>query len=61
MTAMPEAAIAREAGLEYACIALIVNRAAGRGDVPIHADVETHTVTVRNSTIAVLKAFFGSV
>jgi hypothetical protein len=29
--------------------------------VPIHADVETHTVTVRNSTIAVLKAFFGSV
>lgn len=61
MTAMPEAAIAREAGLEYACMALIVNRAAGRGDVPIHTDVETHTVTVRNSTIAVLKAFFGSV
>ena len=43
MTAMPEAAIAREVGLDYACIAMIVNRAAGRGDVPIHDDVEAST------------------
>ena len=32
MTAMPEAALAREAGLEYAAIAVVVNHAAGRGD-----------------------------
>jgi 5'-methylthioadenosine phosphorylase len=32
MTGMPEAALAREAGLEYAAIAVVVNHAAGRGD-----------------------------
>ena len=47
MTAMPEAAIAREVGVDYACIAMIVNRAAGRGDVPIHDDVEANTLAAR--------------
>ena len=32
MTAMPEAALARELGLEYAAIAVVVNHAAGRGE-----------------------------
>jgi len=32
MTAMPEASLARELGLEYAAIAVIANHAAGRGD-----------------------------
>ena len=32
MTAMPEAALAREAGLDYAAIAVVVNHAAGKGD-----------------------------
>jgi len=32
MTAMPEAALARELGLEYATIAVVANYAAGRGD-----------------------------
>ena len=31
MTGMPEAALAREAGLNYAAIAVVVNHAAGRG------------------------------
>lgn len=31
MTGMPEAALAREAGLEYAAIAVVANHAAGRG------------------------------
>lgn len=31
MTGMPEAAIARELGLEYACLSLVVNPAAGKG------------------------------
>ena len=32
MTGMPEAALARELGLEYAAIAVIINPAAGRGE-----------------------------
>ena len=32
MTAMPEAALAREAGLEYAAIAVVANHSAGKGD-----------------------------
>ena len=32
MTAMPEAALAREAGLAYAAIAVVANHAAGKGD-----------------------------
>jgi 5'-methylthioadenosine phosphorylase len=32
MTGMPEAALARELGLSYAAIAVVVNFAAGRGD-----------------------------
>jgi 5'-methylthioadenosine phosphorylase len=31
MTGMPEASLAREAGIEYASIAMVVNHAAGRG------------------------------
>jgi 5'-methylthioadenosine phosphorylase len=32
MTGMPEAALARELGVDYATIAVVVNQAAGRGD-----------------------------
>ncbi|MGD9387642.1 MAG: S-methyl-5'-thioinosine phosphorylase [Gammaproteobacteria bacterium] len=39
MTGMPEAALARELGLEYACCAVVVNWAAGRGG-DIHAELE---------------------
>ncbi len=35
MTGMPEASLARELGLCYACLALSVNWAAGKGDGPI--------------------------
>lgn len=41
MTGMPEAALARELGLRYACIALVVNKAAGLGEGEIKlSDVE---------------------
>ena len=41
MTGMPEAALARELGLEYACCAVVANRAAGRGSgEDIHAEIE---------------------
>jgi len=35
MTGMPEAALARELDLDYACCAVVANWAAGRGDSPI--------------------------
>lgn len=60
MTAMPEASLARELGLRYAIVAMIVNRAAGRGDTPIHQDVESSTVAARGQAMAVLRAFFGT-
>lgn len=39
MTGMPEAALARELGLPYACICMVVNRAAGLGSVPLTTDM----------------------
>jgi 5'-deoxy-5'-methylthioadenosine phosphorylase len=42
MTGMPEAALARELGLPYACLAVVANRAAGRGTVGLLAEIERH-------------------
>jgi purine nucleoside phosphorylase len=61
MTAMPEAAIARETGLDYACLAMVVNRAAGRGDRSIHDDLEASMAITRNATMSTLVAFFAAV
>lgn len=61
MTAMPEAAIARELGLEYACLSLIVNHAAGRGEKSIHADIEASTMSAKSQAMNVLQAFFAAV
>jgi 5'-methylthioinosine phosphorylase len=44
MTGMPEAALAREAGLDYAALAVSVNWAAGLGSGDIHGEIE-RTVT----------------
>ncbi|MEE4639430.1 MAG: S-methyl-5'-thioinosine phosphorylase [Wenzhouxiangella sp.] len=43
MTAMPEAALAREAGLEYASLCVVANPAAGLAENPISID-EIHAV-----------------
>jgi purine nucleoside phosphorylase len=59
MTAMPEASLARELGMDYACLSLIVNYAAGRGQKPIHADIEASTMTARMQAMKILRAFFG--
>ncbi len=45
MTGMPEAGLARELDLAYACCAVVANRAAGRGGVDIHAEIEQHLRT----------------
>ncbi|MGA9852324.1 MAG: S-methyl-5'-thioinosine phosphorylase [Gammaproteobacteria bacterium] len=42
MTGMPEAALAREQQLAYACCAVITNRAAGKSREDIHAEIETY-------------------
>ena len=60
MTAMPEAVIAAELGMRYGCLALGVNKAAGRGDVPIHSDVEASTAIAREAAKSVLHHFFAS-
>lgn len=58
MTGMPEASLARELDIDYACLSLIVNRAAGRGERPIHEDVESSTLTARTQAMQVLKQVF---
>jgi len=40
MTGMPEASLAREMGLEYAALAVVVNHAAGRGDSRLEIRLE---------------------
>lgn len=40
MTGMPEAGLARELGLDYACCAVVVNWAAGLGSGDIHGEIE---------------------
>jgi purine nucleoside phosphorylase len=59
MTAMPEAAIACELGIEYASLSLVVNHAAGRSDTPIHEDVESSTLVARTAALKVLQEFLA--
>lgn len=59
MTAMPEAALARELGIEYASLALVVNPAAGRSDglismEDIHRVVDEGMVRVRAILVAAI-------
>lgn len=58
MTAMPEASLARELDMEYACLSLIVNYGAGRGEKAIHADIEESTVMARSRAMKVLQEHF---
>lgn len=60
MTAMPEVALARELGLDVACLSMIVNPAAGRGRGPIHADIAASMERARARAIAVLERFFDA-
>ncbi|MDH3747204.1 MAG: S-methyl-5'-thioinosine phosphorylase [Gammaproteobacteria bacterium] len=59
MTAMPEAVLAAELKIKYACIALVVNRAAGRGDQPIHDDVETNSAAAKALAMRVIDRVFS--
>lgn len=58
MTGMPEFSLAREADLALACLALVVNPAAGRGSGDVHADIESCMNASKANAISVLEAFF---
>lgn len=62
MTAMPEAALARELGLRYAICAVGVNHAAGRGPggADIHAQLEQHGSAGMAKALAVLELLIPS-
>lgn len=55
MTGMPEAALARELGLSYAAIGLVVNHAAGRGDSREGVHLETVRGITQTACICVKK------
>ncbi|MEL7310656.1 MAG: S-methyl-5'-thioinosine phosphorylase [Pseudomonadota bacterium] len=61
MTGMPEASIARELDLSYACIALIVNEAAGQGEGDIHAQLHAAMDQARSAANLLLASFFETI
>ena len=58
MTGMPEAALARELGLEYVCLAIVVNAAAGRSDQLISMEAISNNLEKGSKrALRVLKKF----
>ena len=53
MTGMPEAALAREIGLRYTAVAVVVNQAAGRGDSSETIHLEQINAVLRASMVKV--------
>lgn len=60
MTGAPEAALARELDLSYACLALVVNAAAGRSSVDIHQSLEQNMAAARNHAMELVRKFVNS-
>jgi len=56
MTGMPEAALAREMGLAYAAVCMVVNPAAGKGDEPISLEMMRETLRSEAAVVASLLA-----
>ncbi len=55
MTAMPEAALARELGIQYAAIAMVVNPAAGCGESIDMKMIAKHLKTSSEKAISIIK------
>jgi 5'-deoxy-5'-methylthioadenosine phosphorylase len=55
MTGMPEAALARELGIDYACLALSVNWGAGIGSGDIHAEIHRSIADGMEKVRAILR------
>ena len=61
MTGMPEAALAREAGLAYASLCMVVNRAAGKsGEAAIHAELSASVQAAGEAARRVMSEFLAS-
>lgn len=61
MTGMPEAALARELGMQYACCAVVVNWAAGRSQETIDmALIQQNVINGQEKLKLILSAFFFS-
>ena len=58
MTGMPEAALARELALDYACLSVVVNHAAGRGD-SVHAIGLDEAARVMQGSLARVRRILG--
>jgi 5'-methylthioinosine phosphorylase len=60
MTGMPEAGLARELGLAYASICMVVNPAAGLGNLPISLEM-MHDILRREASVVanLLKALLA--
>lgn len=63
MTGMPEAALARERGMDYACVAVVANWAAGCGpdpDAPISLDeIHAHLAAASSRIPAIVRALLA--
>lgn len=63
MTGMPEAALARERGIDYACLAIVANWAAGCGpdpDAPISLqEIEAHLAAATAQVPAIVRALLA--
>ena len=61
MTGMPEAALAREAGMDYACCAVVANWAAGRGHEEISMpEIEANLARGMADLSLLLKSLFAA-
>lgn len=64
MTGMPEAALARELGLDYACLAVVANWAAGCGpdpDAPISLDeIHAHLAAATAQVLPIIRALLAA-
>jgi 5'-methylthioinosine phosphorylase len=60
MTGMPEAAVARELGMAYACVCMVVNSAAGKGIQPLSMSDIHDALTAHTGVVDTLLAQFLS-
>ncbi len=58
MTGMPEAALARELGMAYASVCMVVNPAAGKSDQPISLDMMRETLASEAAVVRALLDYF---
>jgi len=61
MTGMPEATLAREAGLDYASLSMVVNHAAGRGDSRSRVELSQLDQTLQQTVVRAVRVLEAAV